>query len=132
MTQPTNSNLQKGIAGSLVARGADTSAKDNSIESELEEILDYLRFEQEWIAMDAKDHKPKTEHEKDCGVCVKSRVLMRATIQQIKALYRKEVEEAIEQSKVDGMFIEWNGLNLVDADELRAKLLPPTKGGNDE
>lgn len=34
------------------------------------------------------------------------------------ALLAETVGAVIEQCKVDDMFIEWNGLNLVDADEL--------------
>jgi len=53
----------------------------------LEEILDWARFEQEWIATEVKDHDPKTEHEKTCGVCVKMRVLNEQATQSLITLF---------------------------------------------
>lgn len=32
------------------------------------------------------------------------------------------LEARIEEARIDGMFIEWNGLNLCDIDELKASL----------
>lgn len=73
--------------------------------SEIDEILDYLRFEQEWQAMDAKDHKPKTKHEKDCGVCIKSRVLKeQAKSQLYKLLVSKLPEKKLTADNATGFY----------------------------
>lgn len=92
---------------------------NDSIDSELEKILS---------ALYNCGHS-----DADALIPVGEERIIAEALQAIKAKYvsRKEVEEAIEQSKIDGMFIEWNGLNLVDVDQLRAKLLPPTKGGTE-
>lgn len=119
-----------------VARGADTSAKDNSIDSELEEILtrgfnafyDYITEKD--IIKAAHEYNEKTFYFE--------------ALQDIHAKYvsRKEIEEAIPALK---RRIDYNSTNMGELgvfirteyannfiNDFRAKLLPPTKGGNDE
>lgn len=95
----------------------------NSIDSELEEIFEDLEYSitnargEDWYEM-------------------KERAYAEA-LQAIKALYisRKEVEEAIDHKlkvlTVQNIEPFPNG-QYINVKELRAKLLPPTKGSNDE
>ena len=94
----------------------------NSIDSELEEILDESLRE---ILNNICWREMLTIEEFDQAIA------------KIKALYRKEIEEAIGED--DDPFYEMSNTNAIVATrlndfrkELRAKLLPPTKGGNDE
>lgn len=115
-----------------VARGADTSAKDNSIDSELEEVISNTIKRAMNFYQDASSILYDIEN------------LKSEALQAIKAKYvsRKEIEEALKDdellpSNMTG-FVDEVGYNedirkrnRLKA-ELRAKLLPPTKGGNDE
>jgi hypothetical protein len=57
-----------------------------TISEKIDEVIDYTRFEQEWAATQVKDHDPKTPHEKDCGVCVKLRVLKEQARNELLAI----------------------------------------------
>lgn len=66
----------------------------------LEEILDWARFEQEWIATEVKDHDPKTEHEKTCGVCVKMRVLNEQATQSLITLFEDYTKSIVGEEEL--------------------------------
>lgn len=75
----------------------------------LDEVLNKLHFE-------SLEHIGGSHSSNDIHV--------KTAKQKIQQLYilKSDVEEAIESARVDGMFTEWNGLNLMDTAEFRTKL----------
>lgn len=104
----------------------------NSIDSELEKIIEIL-------AEQVSNHMFNMSLAPE----LTSKLILNAeaeALQAIKALYRKEIEEAIGEDMTMKAAIKSHsdagagytiGVNSFKA-ELRAKLLPPTKGGKDE
>jgi len=91
----------------------------STFEEKLREILDYTRFEQEWAAMDLKDHEPTTKHEKTCGVCVKMRVLEDQAVAAITSLVLEALPEMKDPQTItvqDQEYAESRGYNKVLTD----------------
>lgn len=53
-----------------------------------------------------------------------------ANIQSEKDKLLDELLEAVEQSTIDGMFNEWNGLNLCDIDKVKEVIKSKLSGGS--
>lgn len=78
--------------------------------------------------MTPKVEPPKDDYnywenlEHDFGFSAKEMDGIRRAIKLQQEALLSKLEAGIEQARVDGMFTEWNGLNLCDIDQLKSTI----------